>query len=751
MNIPTISKNVNPDAALARLRHAYARLIYGTDRVTAEKIIRRIMKREGKGVPNFSSVALSDRAPVLLELRTALALELAKVTPVFPLQPERKDPWTPHGHLDATQDAKVIRKWTKTKPNCNWGSVAAVADVDTKIKPGKTRGTETWAALIAEPDRGEPDTRKVKTPTDGSHYYVADDLAKGGGKLGDGVDVPNYVVSPGSHVTMNSEDIRATGFYQLTADKPIISIPWLAAVAGTRPEPAKTAALLTEPLFDAAAGAAMLAKLDPENYQDEDTFTPLSRSYHYATAGQGYDEFKEWAARGGEYNFKGRWDSYGKDPTHITDEHVFFEAVTNAGGAALVAKIITEAEFSDPVEPFVAMESEPDTKIDPTPWVYVDPASIKPRDWIYGMHYIRKYTSATISPGGGGKTTLILAEAVSMATGIDFLEVGRMYPRPVKVWYWNGEDPAEEVQRRLGAILKHYEIDRSLLEGRLFIDSGRDLPIKIATETDTGTRIAVPLINGIIAAVQANEIDVLVIDPFVASHSVSENDNVKIDEIIKSGWNVIAEQGNCAPELAHHTRKAGPGQQLTAADARGASAIVDGTRSVRVLNTMTAEQANILKIKTDRWRFFRLDNGKPNMAVRGDGVWRMLLSVDLGNAADGMPSDSVGVVAPWVSIVADPLVAEIIRDKIIAAVGKLIAAGKRITRERGGDYALKGTALLKHIRTVADESQITTDEIVEAVTGAFDYQEGHGRTKASFIARKATKPDTGDLVDTDSE
>ena len=43
-----------------------------------------------------------------------------------------------------------------------------------------------------------------------------------------------------------------------------------------------------------------------------------------------------------------------------------------------------------------------------------------------------------------------------MATGRNLL--GHSVKRRMRVWYWNGEDPLEEVERRVAAILLHYDI-----------------------------------------------------------------------------------------------------------------------------------------------------------------------------------------------------------------------------------------------------------------------------------------------------
>jgi hypothetical protein len=385
-------------------------------------------------------------------------------------------------------------------------------------------------------------------------------------------------------------------------------------------------------------------------------------------------------------------------------------------------------------------------KISATPFVLVDPRSIAPRDWLYGLHYIRKYIVADISPGGGGKTSNVLVEMISMATGVDLLRVGRMYPRPLRVWYWNGEDPREEVERRVAAICKFYsEPDPDFpdsppllnaaalarLRENLFLDTGRSTPIKIATPEGLHgtTKIAQPLVEALIEEVRAKGIDVLVIDPFVSSHSISENDNVSIDRVIKEGWVPVADRGNCCVDLVHHTRKINKGEEFGAADARGASAIVDAARNVRVFNTMTNNAAATYKVpKEDQWRFFRVDADKTNMAARGAASpWRYLESVSLDNGRDGLPADSVGVVTAWDPPISDPLATAITNDKILKAALDLFNQGKRITKTHGNNSIKKMVPAFRKLTGMdmlsAKDIEAAFEAAVNATPATWNYQD----------------------------
>ena len=107
----------------------------------------------------------------------------------------------------------------------------------------------------------------------------------------------------------------------------------------------------------------------------------------------------------------------------------------------------------------------------PTPFKPRDPSTFPGRQFLYGHHYARKFVSMTVAPGDVGKTTLTLTEAVAMAANMPLL--GVHCRQAYRVWYWNGEDPREEIDRRVLAICEHHKIDQQSLVGNLFLDSGR--------------------------------------------------------------------------------------------------------------------------------------------------------------------------------------------------------------------------------------------------------------------------------------
>ena len=278
-----------------------------------------------------------------------------------------------------------------------------------------------------------------------------------------------------------------------------------------------------------------------------------------------------------------------------------------------------------------------------TPFHWRDPRTIPPREWVYGWHYVRRFLSTTVAPGGVGKSSLTIVEALAICTGRPLL--GVTPAESCAVWLWNGEDPAEELERRVGAAMLHFSIRPEDVEGRLFLDSGRTSSIVIAEQTKSGAVVAVPVVADLEATILENKIGVAILDPFVAAHRVSENDNGMIEQVAKALAGV-ADRTRAAVEVVHHVRKTG-GAEVTVEDGRGASALLNAARCSRAINQMSQEEADKYGVENRRLYFHAYD-GKANLAPPADRRdWFGLVTVDLGNETAARPTDHVGVVGAW--------------------------------------------------------------------------------------------------------
>lgn len=281
-----------------------------------------------------------------------------------------------------------------------------------------------------------------------------------------------------------------------------------------------------------------------------------------------------------------------------------------------------------------------------TPYVWHNPASLPRRPWVYGRQLLRGCVFLVLAPGGTGKSALTTGMAMALCTGRPLLGHD-VWDGPKLVWAWNLEDSLHDMAFSIQAAALHWGLSPGDLDGRLFVDSGLDgSTLRLARMERDGAVIDKEASAAIEAELIRRGIDVLIIDPFISSHGLPENDNAAIDMVAKE-WARIATAANCAVVLAHHCGKPkAPGEAVTANSSRGASSLVDAARGGLALNTMTEAEADRFGIdKGERRRFFRADSAKANRAPADAGQWFELVSVHLENGPDG--GDSVGVATPW--------------------------------------------------------------------------------------------------------
>ncbi len=131
---------------------------------------------------------------------------------VFPCDANGKSPLTKHGYKDASSNANDVERWWKAYPDANIGMPTGrrnnlvIVDVDIK---GGAKGFESLSQLMSE---GVVfDTKTVKTPSGGYHYYYTYpegfDRVKNKVNVRPGIDIRadgGYVVAPGSSIDGNN-------------------------------------------------------------------------------------------------------------------------------------------------------------------------------------------------------------------------------------------------------------------------------------------------------------------------------------------------------------------------------------------------------------------------------------------------------------------------------------------------------------------------------------------------------------------
>jgi RecA-family ATPase len=314
-----------------------------------------------------------------------------------------------------------------------------------------------------------------------------------------------------------------------------------------------------------------------------------------------------------------------------------------------------------------------------------------------------------------GKSSNDMVEAIAMTTCRNLL--GEQPEERLRVWYHNGEDPRDEIDRRLAAICQHYKIPQEELQGWLWTTSGTEFPLRVA-KGYAELKIDTVLVQEISAAINDTQIDVAIFDPLVTLHSVSEVDTGKMDAVVRL-FAGIADENDCAIEMAHHVRKpaAGTTTDYDVHDIRGVAAITDAVRAARVLNRMNEKDAEAAGCgETERLSRFRVDRAKGNYSPARAATWRQFINIELANG------DEVGVVAPWDfpgqgAPTPEKEAADRKAEQIfLHLLDKLLAQGINVTASPGPTHAPARLAKEKE----AKAAKVSKAALTEAMSRLFD-------------------------------
>ncbi|GHC61457.1 bifunctional DNA primase/polymerase [Limoniibacter endophyticus] len=614
-----------------------------------------------------------------------------------------KTPKTSNGFKGATKMERIIRKWWEERyPDAAiglpTGSATGFFVLDVDNKPGGANGFEWLDEMVAE--HGPlPKTARVVSPNGGEHiYFKYVPGTRNRGALGAGVDIRSeggYVLAAGS-VMGGGREYKWLDDTREIADAPA----WLLDLLLAKSAPERTTYDLKPVTNNAYVDAAVNKELADlastpmggrNNALNDAAFAlgtfvgagALSESEARAllqdvARGWGRDWVR--CAKTIENGLKAGMAQPRSIPesTVVTQDNTRLVDITRmiANGLAkgrvetmqnnaLPAAIDAANDSSEPesVDLEAENDNEPQGAIVATAFKWIDPKTLPRREFAYGKHLIRKYVSVTVSPGGLGKTSLSIAEALAMISGKPLL--GTKPQRRLNVWVFNAEDPRDEMERRIMAACIRYNLKPEDIEGHLFLDSGREQELVVAVEDKkAGVRMQQPIVEAIVEQITRYKIDVMIVDPFVSTHGVNENDNGAIDKVAKL-WAQIADKTNCAIDIVHHLRKVSD-REATVEDARGAVSLIGAARSVRVLNRMSSDQAKEAGLnEADRFGYFSVAYGKSNLSPLSHALdWRHLDSVALGNGQGlAQPQDHAPVVAQWKWPTAEEMIEELTSEQ----------------------------------------------------------------------------------------
>jgi hypothetical protein len=461
---------------------------------------------------------------------------------VFPLKPNEKTPaLTGWQEWARNCSEKSIREHAEKYPSMNWGVALYLTEhsaVDIDCKNG-AKGFESMLAL-AKADKGLLPTLTVKTPSGGKHLYYKGVAKNSASKVADGIDIRGqggYLVAPGSVINGIA--------YEFDGDLPIADLPkWINEKSQENKLPCSAPALNSEMIISEGQRNVVLASL------------------------------------AGTMRRKGM--------NHESIEAALLTANRTQTDKPLpedeVKRIAVSVSKYDPVEPPRIAATTPKREFALHCAATIVEAEIPVRKWIMEGRFVSGFLTGTFSRPGVGKSSLTMMEAVAVATGRNL--TGNEVVEKGAVWIFNLEDPKEELERRLAAIGKEKSIPLSELTN-VYYDTGRDTPLVMARETRQEVELDEELVQSLSTTIKKKNIRLLVVDPFVRSHGVEENNNVKIDKVLLQFQRVATETG-CAINLVHHTTKEKDKEKPTGGPedidfARGASAFAGSLRIAHYL------------------------------------------------------------------------------------------------------------------------------------------------------------------------
>jgi hypothetical protein len=188
--------------------------------------------------------------------------------------------------------------------------------------------------------------------------------------------------------------------------------------------------------------------------------------------------------------------------------------------------------------------------------------------------------------------------------------------------------------------------------------------------------------------IRANGLEVIGMDPLITLHGVPENNQVMMRGVMDIFRDMAASLDRSI-EIVGHTRKPSMGfdGQLTAYDTRGAGAIVDAFRSVRMLDLMTIEEAEKAGVEEfERERHVKVTPAKRNYsATAAPPQWIRIENLIINNG------DDVGVIGPWEWPGHDPAAFEAAVQRtqgvFLEVLSRLIKTGQRLSNRTGKNFA----------------------------------------------------------------
>jgi hypothetical protein len=261
-----------------------------------------------------------------------------------------------------------------------------------------------------------------------------------------------------------------------------------------------------------------------------------------------------------------------------------------------------------------------------SPVIAFDEVALTPRPWILTNLACRGLVSIVTGLSGASKSTYGFPLALAAITGRDDIAGFHVRER-TRVWMWNQEDDLPEMQRRLLAAMRTFNVSWEDTvdengEPMLYMDSGVEAPLMLAVKQDKAIR-GTPDVAAVIDTVRERKIGLLMLDPLVEFHEADENANMEMRAVIGCVRSITAGTG-CAGVVVAHTGKPPNGSSKGFAGnpnaIRGAYAQVGTARIVATVYAAAKEDEKEWILPGGVENYVRVDIAKNNIGPRPT-VW----------------------------------------------------------------------------------------------------------------------------------
>lgn len=255
-----------------------------------------------------------------------------------------------------------------------------------------------------------------------------------------------------------------------------------------------------------------------------------------------------------------------------------------------------------------------------------------PRQWLVRDRLPLGVVGLLAAAGGTGKSMAVLQMAVSVCTGLPWLELPMENPGSVVIF--SGEDDRDEIHRRLHIVAKLYAENVDPFDDDAFAPYQKAIAERLyvfdrvgqenrLTAKAHGEVYRTHLVQQVIEVVgKIEDCRLIVLDPLARFDGGDPNDNADGTRLIECAEEIRKATG-ATVLLPHHVNKSSLKDPNSGQEAvRGGSGLVDGCRWVGLLAGMRPEQAKDYGIPPEEiGHFVRFTTPKANYASPWPGMW----------------------------------------------------------------------------------------------------------------------------------